>query len=279
MRAPVKRRVLVGCEMSGEVCHAFARLGWEAVSADLLPGEKPDTDYRDMASVLYDDDPQAGGRHGSARHYRGDVRDLFSWSHPVNVGRLDEMQASLKPDGHPLWDLAVLHPPCTDLSQAGARYWRFKDADLGGDGSMQEGAAFFMEMTAAPAPLVAVENPVGVMCWKPGEKRSVGYRPPDQVVQPWWFGDRLKKSTCLWLKGLPLLTADDPVDPEGAPRVTTGGGSHRTDFARDGKSNNSWEDSRGRKFRHIMRSMTPPGFARAMASQWTAFVEAQEAAA
>lgn len=264
--------------MSGEVCHAFARMGWEAVSADILPGEKPDCDYRDY-TLRTGEDLIDGFRRGSARHYQGDVRDLFSVNHPLNRRRHLEIACAGYGPEVPLWDLAILHPPCTDLSQAGARYWKFKDVDQGGDGRMQEGAAFFMEMVNTPAALVAVENPVGVMCWRPGEKRSVGYRPPDQMVQPWWFGDRLKKSTCLWLKGLPLLFADNLVDPEGAPRVTTGGGSHRTDFARDGRSNNRYEDSRGRKFRHVMRSMTPPGFARAMAEQWTRFVEEQEKAA
>jgi hypothetical protein len=276
----MNRRVLVGCEMSGEVAHAFAKLGWEAVSADVLPGEKPDTDYRDFRSALYDDDPWAGGRHGSARHYQGDVRDLFSWSHPVNVRRLDEMQSSLRPDDHPLWDLAVLHPPCDHLSQAGAVWWKHKDATRGGDGRMQEGAAFFMEMVAAPAPLVAVENPVGIMGNAPRkgqEPHPCFYRRPDQVVEPWWFGDPVAKKTCLWLKGLPLLTADRPVTPTG--RVATGGGSWRTDQRSGRGANNGHEDSRGRKFRKIERSRTLPGFARAMAEQWTAFAEEQEMAA
>lgn len=272
-----KRRVLVGCEMSGEVCHAFAKLGWEAVSADLLPGEKADADYRDIVSVLYDD--EHGGLHGSARHYQGDVRDLFTITHPLNRRRGYEIvHADLhgRPDTVPLWDLAILHPPCTDLSLAGARYWKAKrqpryDEDLSEIWSVQdEAAAFFMQMVNAPAPLVAVENPVGDM--------NRRYRRPDQVVEPWMFGDFLKKRTCLWLKGLPLLVADNRVDPDGAPRVTTGGGSHRTDFARSGRSNNGYEDSRGRKFRSVMRSMTPPGFARAMASQWTAFIEERDIA-
>lgn len=268
----MKRRVLVGCEMSGEAATAFARLGWEAVSADLLPGEKPDMDYRDIRSVLYDGDRQAGGRHGSYRHYQGDVRDLFSWSHPVNLRRLDCMQEH--DTTLPLWDLAVMHPPCDHLTLAGAVWWKHKDAARGGDGRMQEGAAFFMEMVNAPAPLVAVENPVGVMGLK---TQACFYREPDQVVQPWWFGDPLAKRTCLWLKGLPLLVADSPVEPTG--RVATGGGSWRTDQRSGRGANNGHEDARGRAFRKIERSRTAPGFARAMAEQWTRFAEEQEKAA
>lgn len=262
--------------MSGRVRDEFARLGWEAWSADLLPCERADCDFRDVRSVLYDD--EHGGLHGSARHYQGDVRDLFRWDHPVNQARRWESKGAdlsgrlgLRTQGIPLWNLAVLHPPCDHLSQAGARYWRLKDAARGGDGRMQEGAAFFMEMTEAPAPLVAVENPVGVM----GLPRQACYhRRPDQVVQPWWFGDPVAKATCLWLKGLPPLVPDHVVAPEG--RVATGGGSWRTDQGSGRGANNGHEDSEGRKMRKVVRSRTMPGFARAMASQWSKFYDEQE---
>lgn len=280
----MRRRALLGCEMSGRVANEFAKLGWEAVSADLLPSEMPDTDYRTISSVLNDGDLIDGKPSGSYRHYQGDVRDLFSWDHPVNLRRAREREAAALPrlrERMPLWDLAVLFPPCTHLSQAGAVWWKHKDATRGGDGRMQEGAAFFMEMVAAPAPLVAVENPVGVMCRKPdpGSGRNVGYREPDQVVEPWWFGDPLRKKTCLWLKGLPLLVADRPVEPLPGGRVATGGGSWRTDQRHGRGANNGHEDSEGRKMRQVVRNRTLPGLARAMASQWTVFVEAKEAAA
>jgi LAGLIDADG-like domain/Hint domain len=166
---------------------------------------------------------------------------------------------------------------CTHLSQAGAVWWKHKDSTRGGDGRMQQGAAFFMEMTEAPSPLVAVENPVGVMCRKPDPEngRHVGYRPPDQVVEPWWFGDPLRKKTCLWLKGLPPLVADMPVEPTG--RVATGGGSWRTDQRHGRGANNGHEDGAGRKNRQRERNRTLPGLARAMAQQWTRFYEEQAA--
>lgn len=280
----MNRRVLIGCEMSGEVCHAFARLGWEAVSADLLPGEKPDMDYRSISRSEGGWHFLNGEFHGSARHYQGDVRDLFSWDHPLNARRLKLRNTAgiLRDNPVPLFNLAVLHPPCDHLALAGARYWRVKrepqfDQDSGEytlPSIQDEAAAFFMEMVNAPAPLVAVENPVGIM----GRKKEPLYRVPDQVVEPWWFGDPLAKKTCLWLKGLPLLVADNPVEPTG--RVATGGGSHRTDI-KNGRAamNQVHEDRRGRKFRKVERSRTLPGFARAMAEQWTRFVEEQERAA
>ena len=155
---------------------------------------------------------------------------------------------------------------CTDLSLAGARYWKEKQAD----GRQAAGAAFFMEMVNAPAPYVAVENPVGIM----GRKKNPLYRVPDQVIQPWMFGDPLIKKTCLWLKGLPLLTAThDRGNYESLERVATGGGSHRVDKRNTGRNNNGHEDSLGRKYRTVMRGLTPPGLAAQIAAQWGSFIE------
>jgi hypothetical protein len=38
------------------------------------------------------------------------------------------------------------------------------------------------------------------------------YRKPDQIIQPWQFGDKAQKSTCLWLKNLSKLESTDIVD-------------------------------------------------------------------
>lgn len=260
--------MLVGCEMSGRVRDAFAARNWEAWSADLLPSESPVafTQLPDASGYVRPEDDL----HSAASHYQGDVRDLFSWEHPVNFGRLkdahevDYGDPLAPPFSLPLWDLFMGHPPCTHLSSAGARYWAEKRAD----GRQDAAAGFFMAMVHAPSPLTAVENPRGDM------KRR--YRPPDQEVEPFWFGDPLRKKTCLWLKGLPLLTADRLVEPEG--RVATGGGSHRTDIAAGRGPSNGHEDSEGRARRHIVRSRTPAGFARAAADQWGKFAEEYYAA-
>ena len=239
MNAP---RVLVACEMSGRVRTQFAKRGWDAWSADLLPDES-DMWVPEEASPSTPS-PAWGF------HYQGDVLDII----------------------HEPWDLVIAHPPCTDLSQAGARYWRQKQAD----GRQQAAADFFMMLMFAPVhtAYVAVENPRGWM--------SSYYREPDQEVEPWWFGDPLSKKTCLWYRSpnsmyaypkLPVLVADNVVVPTG--RVTTGGGSWRTDQANGKSGMNNWEDSQGRARRHILRSITPEGFARAAAEQWGAYVEAR----
>lgn len=182
--------------------------------------------------------PTSSTRKGAV-HYRGDVRELLSYDYR--------------------FDLVIAFPPCTDLSLAGARWWAEKQSD----GRQQAASEFFMQMVNAPAPFVAVENPIGRM--------TQLYRPPDQVIEPWWFGDPYVKKTCLWLSGLPRLEADDKVTPVG--RVTTGGGTWRVDKAAGRAAMSAYEDSEGRANRAKVRSKTFPGVARAFAGQWGAYVE------
>jgi len=268
-----RRRIIAGCECSGMVANAFAELlGWEAYSWDTEPGEMPDRDY-----------PNGG----TYRHVQGNILDdpeagtlgAFNWYHPVNRQRAQEADEaeSARGESIPLWDFGAFFPPCTHLSQAGAVWWKHKDATRGGDGRMQEGAAFFMQMVKlgrATCTYSAVENPVGVMGLP---SQSCYYRRPDQVVQPHMFGDPLIKATCFWLEGLPLLTADRPVEPTG--RVATGGGSWRTDQRHGRGANNGHEDAKGRRFRQRERNRTLPGLARVMAEQWGTWIESQERAA
>jgi hypothetical protein len=251
-----KLRMLAACECSGRVRDAFAARNWEAWSADLLPSETPAQRSYTAGESRYLSLPSARGV-----HYQGDVRDLFDWYHPVNKARFREA-VNGNQDGVPLWDLVIAFPPCTHLSLAGAVWWKQKRAD----GRQDEAADFFMEMVSAPAPHVAVENPRGDMTRR--------YRPPDQYVQPWWFGDPLVKATGLWLANLPLLHADKVVEPEG--RVATGGGSWRTDQKHGRGPNNGHEDGAGRKNRQRERNRTLPGLARALADQWGAYVEKEE---
>lgn len=266
-------RVLVACECSGRVRDAFAARGWEAWSADILPSDTPvigtyTNEQKALVSAL-------GERIGTGYHYQGDCRNLFDWNHPVNSQR--KLTRGRTPWA-PLWHLVIAHPPCTDLSLAGAVHWKKKDIARGGDGRMQEGAAFFMDMVYASrgndpsaAPFIAVENPHGRM--------NKWYRQPDQVVEPYWFGDPYEKKLCVWTRGgLPLLTADNLVTP--LTRAVTGGGNWETDKDKSWRTgqvmpgeSRTYEDSKGRALRSKVRSETFPGFARAMADQWGPFVE------
>lgn len=131
------------------------------------------------------------------------------------------------------WDLIIAHPPCTDLSVSGARWFEEKRKD----GRQQKSVEFFMKFTELKCKW-AIENPIGVM--------SNLYRKPDQIIQPWMFGHGETKATCLWLQGLPRLKSTNIVD---------------------GREQKIWKmspsDHRGKD-----RSRTYDGIAKAMAEQW-----------
>lgn len=150
------------------------------------------------------------------------------------------------------WDLLIAHPPCTDLSVSGARWFPQKQRDY----RQQKACVFFMQLALADVPRVAVENPVCIM--------STVYRKPDQIVQPYMFGEHARKTTCLWLKGLEKLKPTEIVD---MGTIRKGGFSvgASLDMARDNNGKIiSWNDPRTAK----IRSKTFPGIARAMAEQW-----------
>lgn len=179
-------------------------------------------------------------RNPNAKHYKGSVFDIIN-------------------DG---WDAMIAFPPCTHLAVSGARHFEQKRKD----GRQQEGIDFFMAMVNAPIKHIAIENPVGVM--------SKIYRKPDQVIQPYYFGDEAQKTTCLWLKNLPLLYHN------GAPNLFDDVVTHT-----DKGEFFEWIDSKtGKKKRQLLwfkearslksderskvRSKTFPSIAQAMASQW-----------
>ena len=96
------------------------------------------------------------------------------------------------------WDLLIAFPPCDHLAVSGARWWKDKVHE------QAEAIRFFRLLSDANIPKIAIENPIG--------KMSTIYRRPDQIIQPWQFGHGETKATCLWLKGLPLLTPMDIVE-------------------------------------------------------------------
>lgn len=150
------------------------------------------------------------------------------------------------------WDLIIAHPPCTDLAVSGARWFAQKRAD----GRQQKSIDFFMRFTRLDCPRVAIENPVCIM--------SSIWRKPDQIIQPYQFGDRARKTTCLWLKGLPKLKPSKIVD---CGEIVCGGYSTgaSANYAVDENGKIiPWNDPRTAK----IRSKTFPGIARAMAEQW-----------
>lgn len=111
-------------------------------------------------------------------HYQGDIKDVI----------------------YEGWDLMIAHPPCTDLAVSGARHFKEKIAD----GRQQSALDFVRFLLSVPIEKIALENPISVI--------SSQIRRPDQIVQPWQFGHGEIKSTCFWLKGLPLLIPTNIVD-------------------------------------------------------------------
>lgn len=142
------------------------------------------------------------------------------------------------------WDLMIAHPPCTDLAVSGAKHFAAKIAD----GRQQRALDFVQRLLDAPIDKICLENPVSVI--------SSQIRKPDQIIQPWMFGHEATKTTCLWLKNLPLLEATDIVD-KGARHVT-----------KSGKSLPAWYNLPPSKDRWKIRSATFSGIAKAMAEQW-----------
>lgn len=154
------------------------------------------------------------------------------------------------------WDLMIAHPPCTFLSVSGARHLYNKDGSKNLDRWTNQKLAldFVQALMNAPIEKIAIENPVSVI--------SSQIRKPDQIIQPWMFGDEATKTTCLWLKNLPKLEPTNIV-----------GKGERTVF-KSGKSHPKWyadalANAKSPGERRTLRSKTFEGIARAMATQWT----------
>ena len=152
------------------------------------------------------------------------------------------------------WDMIIAFPPCTYLTVTGNRWFnidRYGEKAIQRHKDRKEAIDFFMAFANADCERIAIENPVGIM--------SSEWRKPNQIINPWQFGDAFEKKTCLWLKGLPELTPTNIV--EIPPRKKFG----------SGKSMPSWYAEAWhlpKEERAKLRSKTFPGIARAMAEQW-----------
>lgn len=154
-------------------------------------------------------------------HYQGDVFDIIN-------------------DG---WDLMIAHPPCTYLSNAGAR-WLYAGKTLNKERFSKglEAKDFFMSLLNAPIERIAIENPIP----------SSVYELPayTQTIQPYEYGHPFKKKTCLWLKNLPKLVPTNIVTERQSTKIP-----------------GNWFN-KGGKERQKERARTFQGIADAMAEQW-----------
>lgn len=150
------------------------------------------------------------------------------------------------------WDMIIAFPPCTHLAVSGAAWFEQKRKD----GRQQQGIDFFMLFANANCPRIAIENPVGIM--------SSVWRKPDQIIQPYEYGEPFSKKTCLWLKGLPPLVPTNIV--EKGERITYASGRSMPKWYADAYKLPP-------KARAALRSKTFVGIAKAMASQWGELVK------
>lgn len=152
------------------------------------------------------------------------------------------------------WDMVIAFPPCTHLAVSGAAWFKEKQRN----GKQQMGIGFFLMFTALDhIPKVVIENPIGIM--------SKLYRKPDQIIQPWQFGDNYEKSTCLWLKGVdplePIVTEEPELEWFEWVNEKTGKTKKQPKWYAD-----AWKLPP--QERAMVRSKTFPGIAKAMAEQW-----------
>ena len=219
-------KILVACEESQRVTMEFRARGHEAYSCDII---------------------DCSGGHPEW-HIKEDVLPLLNGNCEFKTvdGTVHKV------DGK--WDMIIAFPPCTYLTVTGNRWFnveRYGDKALKRIEDRKEAIQFFLSFANADCDKIAIENPVGVM--------STEWRKPNQIINPWQFGDPFEKKTCVWLKGLPNLEATDVVEvPE------------RKQFA-SGKSMPAWYAdafSLPKEERAKLRSKTFPGIAKAMAEQW-----------
>ena len=218
-------KILVACEESQAVTTELRKLGHEAFSCDLI---------------------ECSGGHPEW-HVKGDALALINGN--CTFQTMDGVTHTVTGS----WDMLIAHPPCTYLSNAGAR-WLYAGKKLNEERYAQglEAKAFFMAFLTADCPRIAVENQIP----------SSVYALPSytQIVQPYEYGHPWSKKTCLWLKGLEPLKPTDIVEDH-RPFCSSGSYSGTHDPRYKGASRKGGSAK--------SRSKTFTGIAKAMAEQWT----------
>lgn len=227
-----KIRALVACEESQTVLHELLELGVDAYSCDLLP-----------SSGSYPE-----------RHFQEDIFQVL--------------------EREPKFDLMIAHPPCTFLSQSGTQWLSHpEDKHLPFNerrphpkypnrrNDMHDSVEFAVKLYESHVPHVALENPIGLL--------STLWRKPDQIIQPWQHGDKASKSTCLWLKDLPLIYPTNIVEKgEYFEWVDKKGKTKRQPMWYYEAINNA----KNAEQRRTLRSKTFPGIAKALAERYVNYI-------
>ena len=221
-----RMKVLVACEESQRVCIEFRKLGHEAYSCDIEPCSGGHPEWHIKSDVI--------------RFINGYC--IFTTMDGKNHYINDK------------WDMIIAFPPCTYLTVTGNRWFnidRYGEKAIQRHKDRKDAIDFFMAFANADCEKIAIENPVGIM--------STEWRKPNQIINPWQFGDAFEKKTCLWLKGLPELTPTNIVEIPPRKKFDSG------------KTMPSWYAEAWhlpKEERAKLRSKTFPGIANAMAEQW-----------
>ena len=218
--------ILIACEESQRVCEAFRKLGGKAYSCDIIECSGGHPEWHIMQDVI----PLLNGR--------------------CSFKTMDGIEHSIGGK----WDMIIAHPPCTYLTVTGNRWFnidRYGEKAIQRHKDRKDAIDFFMAFANADCEKIAIENPVGIM--------SSEWRKPNQIINPWQFGDAFEKKTCLWLKGLPELKPTNIV--EIPPRKRFDSGKSMPEWYAE-----AWHLPKEERAK--LRSKTFPGIAKAMAEQW-----------
>lgn len=216
--------ILVACEESQTVTKELRKLGHTAYSSDI---QEPSGGFPEW-------------------HILGDVLPLINGrcSFRTMDGELHSVPGK--------WDMIIAHPPCTYLTSSGAcRLFSSDGVDLERYKKGLAAKDFFLKFYNADCDRICIENPAPLKIY--------GLPIYTQVIQPYMFGDKVTKRTCLWLKGLPCLVDTDNVGRPGTVKYTRHDGSMHY---RCWTQNLHYARSRSKTF---------PGIAAAMARQFTEY--------
>lgn len=198
-------RVLVACEFSGIVRDAFAARGHDAWSCDIEPSERRGKHIKTSVLDVLDGwvpviFSSECNEDGNCPHCEIDYTECGHPGPTQDEYEYEEINGALyaRPIDCPKWHMMLAFPPCTHLCASGAKHFPAKRTD----GRQKAAIDFFMALANAPIEKIAIENPVGIM--------SSQWRSPDQIIQPFYFGEEAQKTTCLWLKNLLPLSHNDP---------------------------------------------------------------------
>lgn len=198
-------RILIACEFSGVVRDAFIAHGFDAVSCDLLPTERP------------------------GPHIQADFRSVIQNT----------------------WDMVGYHYECRVMANSGVRWLHERP----GRWLELDEACEMFNLTLRDTRPGWSENPI-----QHRHAKARIDREQDQVIQPWQYGHKQMKATCLWLRNLPPLC---PTNVVGPPPTDPTERRKWQAVHLEPPGPDRWKN----------RSRTFPGIAAAMAEQWGSHIE------